>query len=154
MRKILINVCFFYNGIFYILDLLGNKTELTSTRRIRASDGCDFNKIFGYYEAITFSMAIMLFNIRNKVYESMLIPVDFCQWLWQVGVFFQVLRYLPPIKKTDRHDIQYCWLALNTINLPFPYRSWYHPRLPYIKPQGKAVIFFSFFFFFINITYD
>jgi hypothetical protein len=92
-------------------------------------------------------MAIMLFNIRNKVYESMLIPVDFCQWLWQVGVFFQVLRYLPPIKKTDRHDIQYCWLALNTINLPFPYRSWYHPRLPYIKPQGKAVIFFSFFFF-------
>ena len=79
MREILINVCFFYNGIFYILDLLGNKTELTSTRRIRASDGCDFNKIFGYYEAITFSMAIMLFNIRNKVYESMLIPVDFCQ---------------------------------------------------------------------------
>lgn len=70
---------FFIMAFFYILDLLGNKTELTSTRRIRASDGCDFNKIFGYYEAITFSMAIMLFNIRNKVYESMLIPVDFCQ---------------------------------------------------------------------------
>jgi len=43
--------------------LLGTKTELTSTRRIRASDRCDFNKIFGYYETITFSM---LFNIRNK----------------------------------------------------------------------------------------
>jgi hypothetical protein len=41
---------FFYNGIFYILDLLGNKTELTSTRRIRASDGCDFNKEDYFYE--------------------------------------------------------------------------------------------------------
>jgi len=28
-----------------------------------------------------------------------------CQWLQQVGGFLRVLRFPPPINKTDRHDI-------------------------------------------------
>ena len=52
--------------------------------------------------------------------------INFVSDLLQVSSFLRVLRFPPPIKKTDRHDITEILLkvALNTKTITKPYLTW------------------------------
>ena len=74
---------------------------------------------FWWLKSVPITTKVMSSNpVDGEVYSIQHYVIRFDSDLWQVGDFFRVLRFPPPINLTAKIELKYSRVAINTINQP------------------------------------